>query len=177
MRSKIISLSAISSAFVALSLTIGAYIEFIDLFASIIASVFVLLPIYLKSYAGSVLSYLVGGIIAFLCSGFNYLSIVFPIYFGFLGLYPIIKFKLNETKLNKIIVYLIGFVWCVLAFYGAYFYYTLIMNGIFEGIPEWITDYILVIVGVFAVVFYFIYDRFVIVLRRFLDRYLSKIIK
>ena len=177
MKSKVVSLSAISSTFIAIILTAGAYIEFLDLFTAILASAFVILPIYLRSYLGSVLSFLAGGIIAFLFSGFNYLSIVFPVYFGFLGLYPILKCRSEDKKYNKILIYTIGLIWCVFAFYGAYFYYTLIMSGVLDGLPKWIGDYLLVIVGVVAIVFYFIYDRFVVVLRRFLDRYLSRIVK
>ena len=50
MKSKVISLSAISAALIAVSLTIGAYFEFADLFAVVIASAFVILPIYLKKW-------------------------------------------------------------------------------------------------------------------------------
>jgi hypothetical protein len=124
-----------------------------------------------------VLCYLVGGIIAFLCSGFNYLSIVFPIYFGFLGLFPIIKCKFMDIRLNKTIACLIGLLWCIAIFYGVYFYYTMVMNGVLEGLPNWVEDYLLLFVGVVAIVFYFIYNRFVVVLRKFLNIYLFKIIK
>ena len=55
MKSKIISLSAISASFIAIALIIGAYIEITDLFMVVISSVFVLLPLYLKSYKGSFL--------------------------------------------------------------------------------------------------------------------------
>ena len=44
------------------------------------------------------LAYLAGGVIAFLCSGFNILSLVFPAYFLFFGVYPIVKTKLVETN-------------------------------------------------------------------------------
>ena len=97
MKSKIISLSAISAGFVAISLIIGAYIEITDLFMVVVASVFVLLPLYLKSYKGSFLAFLAGGVIAVLCSGFN-LALIFPAYFAFFGIYPIVKNYLEEKR-------------------------------------------------------------------------------
>ena len=83
MNSKIVSISAISAGLIAIALLVGAYFEFADLFAVVIASVFVLMPLYLKSYKGSVLAGLAGGVIAFLCSGLNFLSLVFPTYITF----------------------------------------------------------------------------------------------
>ena len=114
MKSKIISLSAVSAAFTAIALTVGAYFEFADVFALVISSVFVILPIYLKSYKGSLLAYLAGGIIAFLCSGFNILSLVFPAYFLFFGIYPIIKTKLIETNFNKYVGFVFGLIWFII---------------------------------------------------------------
>ena len=55
MKSKIISISAISAGFLALILTVGAYIEMVDLFCIVISSVFVILPLYYKSFIGSLI--------------------------------------------------------------------------------------------------------------------------
>ena len=177
MKSKVLSLSAISAAFITLTLTVGAYLEIADLFALVISSVFVLLPLYLGSYLGSVLAYLAGGVIAFLFSGFNILSIVFPSYFAFFGLYPIVKVRMTDKKANKYLALIIGLVWCVVASYGIYFYYTAVIGGLFDGLPQWVVDYAIVFVGVLAVIFYFIYDRYVAVIRVFIDKYLGKIVK
>jgi hypothetical protein len=177
MKSKVIALSAISSAIIAVLLTVGAYIEFIDLLALLIGSVLVILPLYYKSYLGSVLCFLAGGVIAFMCSGFNILSIVFPAYFGFSGLYPIIKCKLMDKNFNKLLTIVIGLVWCVLAFYGMYFYYVFVIGGVFDGLPEFIVKYAIYLVGVVGVIFYFIYDRFIWAMRILFNKYLSKVIK
>ncbi len=177
MKSKIISLSAISAALIAVLLTLGCYVEIIDLFTVVVASVFVVLPLYLKSYKGSVLCFLAGGILAFICSGFNYLSIIFPAYFGFLGLYPIIRFKLNDKKVSLTIIFTIGVIWCVATFYGIYYFYLFVLGGMFDGIPEFLSKYLVYIVAIVGIVFYFIYDRFIVIMRMFLDRNLSRIIK
>ena len=177
MKSKVIALSAISAGLTVISLLVGAYLEIAELFALVVSSVFVILPLYLNSYKGSVLSYLAGGVIAFLCSGFNIMSLVFPTYFAFFGLYPIVKCKMVEKSFNKYVGYVLGLVWFLLVSFGAYFYYTLIMQGIFEGLPEWILDYIIYIVGAVAIVFFIIYDRFVVVCKMLCDRYLGRFIK
>ena len=177
MKSKIISISAIASAFIAICLTVGAYFEVVDLFAVVISSIFVMLPLYLNSYKGSVLCYLAGGLIAFLCSGFNVLSIVFISYFAFCGLYPIVKCKMIDKNFSKKLNVLIGLIWCVAVFYGVYFYYVYVANGIFDGLPSWIIDYVIYLVSVIGVIFFFTYDRFVLTMRIFLNRYLSRIIK
>lgn len=177
MKSKVIALSAISASFIAVILTLGAYIELIDLVAIVLSSIFVMLPLYYKSYVGGWLSCIAGGLIAFMCSGFNIMSLVFPAYFVFFGVYPIVKAKLEDKKLNKNISLIIGLVWCVAAFYGVYFYYTLVMGRVFDGLPAWVSDYILIIVGAVSVLFYFVYDKFLSVTRLMIDRYVGKIFK
>jgi hypothetical protein len=177
MNSKVVSISSISAGLIAIALLVGAYFEFADLFAVVIASVFVLMPLYLKSYKGSVLAGLAGGVIAFLCSGLNFLSLVFPTFISFFCFYPIVKCKMVEKSVKKIYNYIFGLVWFLIVAYGAYFYYTLVMHGVFEGLPNWISDYILYFIGALSIVFYFIYDRFIFVVKLFLDKYLSKIIK
>ena len=62
MKSKLLSISAVSAGFVAVFLLIGAYFEIADLFTSVISSVFVTLPLYYKSYKASFLAFLAGGV-------------------------------------------------------------------------------------------------------------------
>ncbi len=176
MKSKVISLSAISAGFIAIALIIGAYIEIADLFMVVIASVFVLLPLYLKSYKGSFLAFLAGGVIALLCSGFNF-ALIFPAYFTFFGIYPIVKHKMLEKNVKTSVSLIVGLVWFVLVAYGCYFYYTIILNGVFEGLPAIIEKYIIYGVALIAIIFFFIYDRFLFVVKFFVDKYLKRIIK
>ena len=176
MKSRIVSLSAISASFIALSLIIGTYFELADLFMLVVASVFVLLPLYLKSYKGSFLAFLVGGIIAILISGFRF-TLIYPAYFGFFGIYPIIKMKMLEKRVRRPVSIVIGIVWFLVVSYLCYYYYILVLNGVFEGLPYWVEKYIVYIVGLIAIVFYFFYDRFILVMKFYLDKYLSKIVK
>lgn len=177
MKSKTISISAISAGFLALILTVGAYIEMVDLFCIVISSVFVILPLYYKSFIGSFLTFIVGGVVALLFSGFNFISLVFPSYFFFFGLYPVVTFLMREKRINKLVIFIVGLIWCVSYFYGAYFYYTLIMNMTIENLPKFIADYILYIVPIVGAIFYVIYHRFIYVVKIWADRCIARIIK
>lgn len=181
MKSRVITVSAISAGFVAICLALGVYVEFVDLFALVISSAFVILPLYVKSYKGCIMSYLAGGVLGIVFGRFNFLySFVFPAYFAFFGLYPVISCFLRDKKLKKPLYYCIGAIWCVAAFYGLYFYYTRIMGLDFNDLPHfllWMKDYAVYAVAVIALAFYFVYDRYVFLMRALIDRYLGKIIK
>ena len=177
MKSRLIAISATSSAFVGIILTIGVYFNLADLFCLVVASVFTMLPLYYKSYLASVLSYLSGGIIAFLFTGFNVFIIVIPAYMLFFGIYPIIKNLLEEKKVNKIVRYLVGLVWCVVVFYAMYFFYTQVMQLSINDLFDFIKDNILVFVGVVGVIFFVVYERFLTIFKRIIDEFLRKILK
>lgn len=180
MKSKIIAISSIGAGFTAICLTLGAYIEAMDLISLVLASVFVVMPLYFNSYKGAFLCFGVGGVIAFMLSGFNIFSVVFPAYFLFFGLYPILKALSVEKRVNVIVCRIIGLVWSVLVVYGIYYYYVYVMNFNFNDLPSWasfITDNITIFIGIFGVIFYFVYDRYVVVTKRVVDYYLYKAIK
>ncbi len=177
MKSKLLAISAISAAFIAIFLTVGAYVQMLDLFVLVVASVFVVLPLHYNSYKAATLAFLAGGVIAFLFSGFNLMSVVFPAYFGFFGIYPVIKNLMKQKSVNKILAKLIGFIWCAIAVFGIYFYYTLVMGEVFSGLPEWIVNYIYPVLALISVVFYFLYDYSIYIFKRVIDRYLDRIIK
>ena len=127
------------------------------------------------------MAYLVGGVLGLIFGWFNFIySFVFPAHFVFFGVYPIVNCLLKDKKVKRYISHLVGLLWCVATFYGIYFYYTIIMNLDFANLPEylsWINDYIIYAVGVLGLVFYFVYDRFIAIIRALIDRYLGKIIK
>ena len=176
MKSKVIALSAISAGFIAISLTAGAYIDLLDLITVIAASIFVILPLYYNSYAGCFMAYAAGGILAFLFSGFNIFSVVFPAYFAFFGIYPIIK-AITYGKIKKAVFCVLGAVWCIAMFYGLYFFLIYVTKLTFSDLPQFISDYILVFVGLAGAVFYFVFDRFCLIVKRVVDYYLRRIIK
>ena len=177
MKSKLIAISAVSAGFIALLLTLGSYFEFADVFTVVFASIFVILPLYYKSYKACLLTFLAGGLLAFMLSGFNLLSLVFPAYFGFFGLFPIVRLYMQEKNLKKFIIYIIGLVWCVGIIFGLYFLMLGFMPHLIEGLPLWVENNIYYILAFLGVVIYFLFDLSVVKLRVVTDYYLSKIIK
>jgi len=189
MKSKIIALSAISSAFVAICLTLGAYIEFIDLISVAIAALFTMLPLYYESKKGSLLSFLVGGVLAFILSGANVYSLVFPAYFLYFGLIPLINYVVSKTKFDKTIWFIIKLVWCVVICYFLLFYYTNIIGIPLEYTFELfgksfdfsnyhnIYYYFLTAYGVISIILYLVYDKFTEVMKLAIDRLLKRILR
>lgn len=189
MKSKVIALSAISSGFIAIFLTLGAYLEFIDVITVMLASIFVILPSYYNSRLGSFLTFLVGGLIGFMFSGFNIMSLVFPTYFLLMGLMPVMNQVVEKTKLNKKIWYAIKFVWTLIALYILLWYYTQIMNIPLEysfelfgnlydfSATENILAYFLIAYGIIGVIFFVVYDRFLVVAKIYTSKLLKKILK
>lgn len=182
MKSKVIALSAVSAGFVSLCLIIGAYLDVADLLALVTASAFVVLPLYYDSFKGAALAFLAGGVIALIIALPKIaLTIVFPAYAVFFGLYPIIRHYATNKNVKKIIIYVVGAVWCIAAVYGMYFYYSLVLGvNFFESVPawaEWIKDGIYYLLPVIGLIFYIIYDKYVVVIKRFLDVVLKRIIK
>lgn len=178
MKSKVIALSAISAAFISIFLTLGAYIEFFDLIAVLIASIFVLMPLYLGSYLGCVLSYLAGTLLAFLFSGFNIYSAVFPLFLLFFGIFPIVKCIVMQKNLNRYVFIVLGLLWSIASAFGTYFFYILIFGQeVLAGLPDFIVNNVYFFVAGVGVVFYFLFDKFVFMSRVVINRYLSKIIK
>ncbi len=178
MQNKVISLSAISAALVAICLLVGTIFEIAEVFSLILASVFVILPLYFKSYKGCILCAVAGGVIALLLGLLARInSLIIPAYFTFFGIYPIVKCRFMDKKYNKIVCFIIGLVWCIAVAYICYFYYTALLGQVFSDIPLWLVDYVIYAVAVVAVIFYIIYDRFIPVVRSVMDKYLGKIIK
>lgn len=177
MKSKTLALSAISAGFIAIALAIGANFEFVDLFALVVASVFVLLPLHLNSYKGAILTFLAGGILGALFGFLNFFTVVFPAYFGFFGVYPIVKFFMQKKGVKRYVINIIGLIWCVGAVFGIYYFYVLVMNIPFSGMPNWVAKYIEIVVALVGILFYFVFDRYLDVMRIITDKYLKKIIK
>ena len=84
---------------------------------------------------------------------------------------------MRDKGVKNVFVFLIGAVWCVAMFYGAYFYYTGVMGLYITDMPKWFMDGIYIFIAVFGLIAYFLYDRFVYVFRIFINNYLKRILK
>jgi len=82
-----------------------------------------------------------------------------------------------QKNFNKIVALIINLVWFVATVYGIYFFYTAVMGLTLNKMPQFISDYILVFVGLIAIGVYFLFERYVITVKRVADRYLERIIQ
>ena len=188
MKSKTIALSAISSAFIAIILTLGAYIEIIDLMSVIVSALFSTLPLYYKSKKGAILSVLVGGVLAFILSGANIFTLVFPAYFLFFGIYPVINEVVSESKMDKNLWKVLSLIWCVAVCYFLLFYYAVIMQVPIYDFELFgktfnlsnlknIRLYFLTAWGGVSVLLYFVYNKFISVMFLASKNLLKRILK
>ena len=190
MKSRVIALSAISAGFCAILLTLGAFFEVIDLISVTIATVFIILPYYYGSKKGCILAGLAGGIIAMLLSGFNFISLVFPFYFLFTMPFTLLTVLASESKFLKSgIGFLVKIIWTLAVGYFLLWYYTFVI-----GIPitydftilgktfdlsrqENIYYYFLLAYGLLLMVFFLVYDKFVVLTKKATDKILKRILK
>lgn len=177
MKSKLLAISAIGAGFTALALTLGTYFNVAEFIALVLSSVFVILPLYYNSYKACFLTYFAGGVLGVILGAFNVVNIVIPSYFIFFGLYPIIRLVMIEKKVNKTLQIVVGIVWSIAYFYGLFFYGTLILNLTMENMPAFFIKYIYYLIPIFAVLFYFIFDRYIVKVKILIDKYLNVIIK
>ena len=180
MKTKLIALSALSAAFATIFLTLGAYISVIDLPSVLVASCFITLPLYMRSYKASLLSFLASALLSFIFYGFNIYSLVFPTYVLYFGLYPVARLYFTTHAKNQKLGLPVFLSWTVLSLYAMLFYYIYLLNGSADKIMQFfggLNALFFIVYGVFSVVFYFIYDKFVDRLFFITDKYLKKIIK
>ena len=98
MNSRLIALSAVSAGLSAVFLTLGAYFQVVDIFCIVLAAIPVTLPLYRESPLAAVLSFLAGGLLAFIFAGMNIMSLVFPAYFAFFGWHPIVNYLFRKKN-------------------------------------------------------------------------------
>jgi len=95
----------------------------------------------------------------------------------FFGIYPIVKCIMIDKGFNKYLGIVIGLIWFVAFAYGLYFYYTLVLGFGFLDLPLWLTENIYYFVAVFAIVFFAVFEAFVVMTRLAINRYLGRIVK
>lgn len=161
----------------------------LDIASVIVASVFVVLPMYMESILGSVLAYLAGGVIAFLIGGANVFSLVWPSYLLFFGLLPILNFIVAKKQFGKTVWFIIKLIWFLAVCAFLVFYYTSVMHFEIEyvfaifgneidlsGVAN-IEVIFYSVFGVFCVVFFLVYNKFAELSQRYVNGVLSRILK
>ena len=174
MKAKLIALSAVSAALTAIILSAGAIFELIDLVTVCFAPMFFSMPLYFNSKKGAFLASFVGGIIALMVNPF---SLVGVFHFGFMGIYPILKYIFITKNKKQFLFKTLSLIWFIVVCIGAYFFYFKVLGGVPNevfGLPEW--SWPLIITGL-AVVFFFLLDKCIYVVQYSVFRILNKIIK
>lgn len=150
--SKIIALSAISSALCLILLVLGAFVEVFDLSCLFLASIVIMIPLS-KGYAlGAFLSYMASGLLGLLLTGKFQIIIPFAMFFG---LHPIVNFLQEKYKINKILALVVKAAWFIGTLFVTYYFTTL-----FVVETEWIKQYIVPIILMGGAAFFVFYDFF-----------------
>ena len=168
MKGKTVALSAISSALSIIFLLIGHYFSVLDLSCILFASIIIMLPLYRNSIKGALFCYFSTLILTFFLTGLK-LNILIP-YGAFFGLHPIINEIQLKKKFNKWLFLFIKTIWFVATLF--LMYYT---TQFFIDINEKYLKYIFYIIPIAGIIFFIIYDAFIIYSRKKLDILLKNI--
>ncbi len=178
-----IALSAVSAAFAIILLTLGAYIEILDISCVMLAGIAIMLPLSKKDVLGGFLAYLAAGLLALPVTGFRF-AVIVP-YAVFFGLYPIVnaiieKYLPNKKILNILFIVLKD-IWFLLSMY-VYYRVLVAFTGYdfaadFAFVPEQFRQYIVPALIVFGAVFFVLYDYVMKKMQRVIEILVSRVIK
>ncbi len=173
-QSKIIALSAISSAFAIVCLTIGVMLPVFDYSAIFMASLCTMLPLAKKSVKGGILTYLgtLGLAFVFFLGIRAEIVLTYGIFFGF---HPTVNFIIREKKINKVVALVFKTAWFVLSvliiywlFSGFLFEESLLNNEIFN-------KYVYLIITVVGSVLFIAYDFLMLRFQSMIDKTIEKL--
>lgn len=165
-KSKMIALSAVSSAVTVVVLILGAYFEVFRLSAIFIAGIVVMLPLAKNSAWAGLMTVLSSSVLGLFLTGFRF-QIVLP-YLLFFGLHPIANYVEQKKNINRYIAFVIKDVWFVLTLLLMQLFAELIAVDI-----EIIKKYIILIIVVGGALAFIVYD---FIIKRF-QKYVNLIIE
>ena len=149
--SRIIAISALSSAMALILLVFGSFVEVFDLSCLFMASLALMLPLAKDYKLGGFLSYLATVILGFLLTGFR-IQVMLP-FAIFFGLHPIVNYFQFKLKINKYFAVIIKAVWFVVTLYVMYFF-----TNMFISVHPLVQRYIYYFLAIGGAVFFVIYD-------------------
>ena len=149
--SRIIAISALSTALALILLVFGSFVEVFDLSCLFMASLALMLPLAKNYKLGGFLSYLATTILGFLLTGFR-LQVMIP-FAMFFGLHPIVNYFQFRLNFNKYVAVAVKTVWFVLTLYVMYFFTNMFISV--HPIVEQFIHYFLTIGGA---IFFIVYD-------------------
>lgn len=149
--SKVVALSAMSCALAVILLTMGAYIEVLDLSCLFLASLALMMPLAKDYKLGGFLAYLATVLLSFLLTGMR-IQVVLP-FATFFGLHPLINYLQKKLKVNVILATVIKTVWFVATLYIMYF-----ATKMFVAPHPLIEKYIHYVLIIGGTAIFFVYD-------------------
>ena len=155
-----VALSAIATAFAVILLTLGSYVEFIDIVCVMYAGVAIMLPLAKQSYWGAALTLIASAVLGLILGGMR-LTVIVP-FVAFFGLYPIANALQVRFKINKYLALAVKDVW----FLGAMVLYYKLMAWLygydfledFPMITESMKVYVIPAFIVIGALFFVVYD-------------------
>lgn len=157
--SKIISLAAVTAALAIIFLTIGVYVDVMDLSCLFMASLVIMLPLSKESVKCSLLGYGGAAIIsAFICASTGRFAVCI-LFAAFFGLHPIINYLETSKNWNKALLLVIKDVWFVLTCLLMYYVFNL-----FTDLPDIVEQYAVYFIIIGGAILFVPYDM---VMKRF----------
>lgn len=178
-----IALSAVSASFAVILLTLGAFVEAIDISCVMFAGIAMMIPLTKKDLFGAFMSYLAAGILALILTGMRF-TVIVP-YAFFFGLYPIINAVqdkyLHKKRIFSFFALIVKDLWFLFSMY-VYYKVLVVFSGYdlfqdFSMIPAEYQNYIVPCLCVFGAVFFVLYDFVMKRLQRVADYTVARIIK
>ena len=160
--SKVIALSAMSSALAIVLLVLGAYIEVLDLSCLFLASLALMMPLSKGYRLGGFLAYLATAILSLLLTGFR-LQVIIP-FAMFFGLHPLVNHLQKRYKINVIIATIIKTAWFVGTLYVMYF-----ATKMFTAPNQLIEKYIHYVLIIGGIIVFFVYDWLMVRFQQSMD--------
>ncbi|MBO5713087.1 MAG: hypothetical protein J6R88_02640 [Clostridia bacterium] len=151
--SKVISLSAITCALSVILLSVGAYIDVLDLSCLFTSSLVIMLPLAKKSLKTAIFSYVCTVILTLLITMGTGKFAVVILYTVFFGVHPIVNYLEKDKNWNVYVLSALKCLWFIGALFLSYYAFTL-----FTDLPSYIEDIIVFVIIFGGGVAFFIYD-------------------
>lgn len=166
--SKVIALSAVATAFCAIFLVFGAYVEVFDLSCLFMASLAIMIPLAKGYKLGAFLTYLASVLLGFILTGARF-QILIP-FAMFFGLHPIANYIQKQYKINTVLAIAIKTVWFVGTLFVTYYF-----TKMFVVEHEIIEKYINWIIVIGGGLFFLVYDFFMAAFQRSFDKLVDRL--
>ena len=180
MKTKILTLSALSSALAAIVLILGTvFHQFLDLASVVIAPMFLAIPLYYNSVKGSFLATLSAGILALLLTGIGNIAtnVVYISYFLFFGFFPLIKYLSLTKRWNKYLTHTLCCIWFIITAIVIYLFWVEVLGLEVTLILPIDKKLMPVVVMALAVPIYFLVDMYVYTCQIMMFKFIKRIVK